>query len=134
MRDFKLAAQLQNDCHYMTKLELCHVLLHRNAAVPWFILVPVTDVIEIVDLSAQHQLLLMEELNRVSQFVREHFAVTKLNVAAIGNIVSQLHVHVIGRHPDDAYWPGVVWGEASDAEYSDDEVSQIKRALVAAVA
>lgn len=128
---FEIADQLQRDCHPLVKLNLCHVLLNRNAGVPWFILVPETDVIEMVDLPQEEQQTLSDEIHLMSQFVREQFNITKLNVAAIGNIVSQLHVHVVGRHTDDYCWPGVVWGTSSDAVYSESEIKQIGSALSA---
>lgn len=126
---FELDERLHKDCHLLGEITLCRVLLNRNAGVPWFILVPQTDVIEIVDLSAEQQSQLLVEVNLLSEFIRDQFDVTKLNVAAIGNIVSQLHVHVIGRHPDDYCWPDVVWGTSSDRVYSDIDVTGIKNLL-----
>jgi diadenosine tetraphosphate (Ap4A) HIT family hydrolase len=104
--------RLLEDCHVLGQLELCSLLLHRNSSVPWFILVPdvAAEVIELYQLDPATRLRLDDELDRVAKFTMARFGVAKLNIAAIGNIVPQLHVHVIGRRPDDPCWPGVVWG------------------------
>lgn len=130
---FALAAPLRADCHVLGRLPLCHVLLVNKAEVPWFILVPETSHIELCDLSADQQLLLHGEINRLSRLVRAHFNVAKLNVAAIGNIVAQLHIHVIGRHPDDPWWPNVAWGQHSAGGYTAARVAEIAQCLVAAL-
>jgi len=104
--------RLLEDCHVLGQLELCRVLLHRNSSVPWFILVPdvAAELIELHELDAGARQRLDAELDLVARFTKERFDAAKLNVAAIGNIVPQLHVHVVGRRPDDPCWPGVVWG------------------------
>ena len=88
------------------------MLLHRNSSVPWFILVPdvAAELTELHELDAATRQRLDAELDLVARFTKARFDVAKLNVAAIGNIVPQLHVHIIGRRPDDPCWPGVVWG------------------------
>ena len=126
---FELAAQLRTDCHVLGRLPLSHVLLLDKREVPWFILVPETAVIELCDLDAEQQAQLQREVNALSRLLRAHFAVTKLNVAAIGNIVSQLHVHVIGRHAEDPWWPNVAWGQASAGGYTAAEVSAIAQSV-----
>ena len=108
---FRLHPRLEADCHRLARVPPCQVLLHRNAALPWFILVPEVDAIELCDLAAPDRRALEALIDRVSVLIRREFpATTKLNVAAIGNLVPQLHVHVIGRHAGDPCWPGVVWG------------------------
>jgi diadenosine tetraphosphate (Ap4A) HIT family hydrolase len=104
--------RLLEDCHVLGQLELCRVLLHRNASVPWFILVPdvAAGLTELHELDAGTRQRLDAELDLVARFAKQRFDAAKLNVAAIGNIVPQLHVHVVGRRPDDPCWPGVVWG------------------------
>ncbi len=126
---FELAARLRADCHVLGRLPLSHVLLLDKREVPWFILVPETAVIELCDLDAEQQAQLQREVNALSRLLRAHFAVTKLNVAAIGNIVSQLHVHVIGRHAEDPWWPNVAWGQASAGGYTAAEVSAIAQSV-----
>lgn len=120
-----LDPRLEQDCFVLGRLKLCHLLLMNNAAVPWYILVPDTAATEICDLNLMAQAILYDEINVVSGYVQGIAGVEKLNVAAIGNIVRQLHVHVIGRHPADFAWPGVVWGVASDEQYTDEQVVEI---------
>jgi diadenosine tetraphosphate (Ap4A) HIT family hydrolase len=129
--DFELAPALRADCHVLGRLPLCHVLLLNKREVPWFVLVPQTSVIELCDLSVGEQTQLQGEINLLSRFVRAEFAITKLNVAAIGNIVAQLHIHVIGRHPGDAWWPNVAWGQLSAGGYEAARVDEIAALLAA---
>jgi diadenosine tetraphosphate (Ap4A) HIT family hydrolase len=128
--DFKLDARLQGDCHVLGNLQLSRLLLMNNAAVPWFILVPVTEQLEICDLTAAEQSQLWSEVQAVSEFVRSEFTVDKLNVAAIGNVVSQLHVHVVGRRKDDYCWPDVVWGRPTPKQYYDEAVAAVAAQLI----
>lgn len=123
---FELDARLQQDCFRLGRLEYCHVLLLDNAAVPWFVLVPETEVVEICDLPVAQQHQLLQETTAVASFVREAFGIDKLNVAAIGNIVRQLHVHVVGRRAGDYCWPGVVWGTVPPERYTDEQLAQIR--------
>jgi diadenosine tetraphosphate (Ap4A) HIT family hydrolase len=113
---FEVHARLLEDCHSLGRLGLSHVLLHRNATLPWFILVPEVGagVTELHELDPARGRLLAGEVQRVARFVKECLGARKINTAAIGNIVAQLHVHVIGRNPEDPCWPGVVWGRLPD--------------------
>lgn len=114
MSVFQIHSRLEADCHRLGRLALSHVLLHRDAALPWLILVPEVAVIELCDLAPHERTRLDTEIDHVCALIRSEFPhTTKLNVAAIGNLVPQLHVHVIGRHPGDPCWPGVVWGNLS---------------------
>ena len=126
--NFKLDSRLEQDCFVLGRFKLCHLLLMNNSAVPWYILVPETAATEICDLGVFAQAILFDEINVVSRYVQGLAGVKKLNVAAIGNVVSQLHVHIVGRHPGDFAWPGVVWGAPSDEEYTDEQVREIVRA------
>jgi diadenosine tetraphosphate (Ap4A) HIT family hydrolase len=126
---FRLDERLQNDCHVLGQLNFCQLLLMDNAAVPWFILVPATGETEICDLSAAEQALLWNEVNTVADFIRSNFSIDKLNIGAIGNVVKQLHVHVIGRRKDDYCWPDVVWGRNNESAYTDAEVAVVKRSI-----
>lgn len=103
--------------------------MSRNAHFPWFILVPDTDETEFYKLAQQQQQLLLEQINKLSAFIEKHFSVDKLNVATIGNIVSQMHVHVVGRHKQDVCWPGVVWGCDQFKNYDEGEVEAIRDQL-----
>lgn len=130
MRQFEIHSQLLLDSHRLGRFFFCHVLLHRNAVIPWFILVPETDVIDLLDLPDELRGTALHEASRVSKFVKDHFACPKINFAAIGNIVPQLHLHVVGRRPDDPCWPAPVWGNVHESrEYSSTEVRQITSEL-----
>ena len=131
--DERLDERLQRDCHLLGRIMSTRVLLHRNAGVAWFILVPDTDCIELVDLRADQQTELFDQINALSGFIRSHFAVEKLNVASIGNVVAQLHVHVIGRNHDDYCWPDPVWGRPCEDVYSAEEVDRVRELLTGAL-
>ena len=125
---FSIDNQLLHDTHYLIEKNGFHLLLHKNASIPWVIIVPVTDVIEVFDLSQLQQQNLNELIKQISTYLQQEFSVAKMNVAAIGNIVSQLHVHVVGRKNGDAYWPGVVWGNNyPKLEWSDQKLDAIKQ-------
>ncbi len=109
---------------------MCRVLLIDNALVPWFILVPETDCAEIIDLGAASQAVLLQEINLVAGFVKRRFVPYKLNIAAIGNVVRQLHVHIVGRYQDDYAWPGVVWGRAERKAYTPSDVDALGQDLL----
>ena len=127
--DFKLDPRLDNDCFVLGQLKTSRLLLLNNSLVPWFILVPDTTATEIYELPHAQQLELLEEINIISNHLKQNFAVDKLNVAAIGNIVNQMHIHIVGRHVDDFCWPGVVWGADGKQAYKDEEVEAIKAQL-----
>ncbi len=126
---FTLDSRLDNDCFVLGQLKTSRLLLLNNALVPWFILVPDTTATEIYELPHAQQLELLEEINIISNHLKQNFAVDKLNVAAIGNIVKQMHIHIVGRHVDDFCWPGVVWGADAKQAYKDNEVETIKSQL-----
>lgn len=112
---FKLHPQLRADCHLLGSFKLSLVLLNRNAALPWFILVPRTDAMDLLDLDVGDRKLAIDESARVSAYVKSELAFPKVNFAAIGNVVPQLHLHIIGRKPGDACWPSPVWGHLEDS-------------------
>ncbi len=129
MNNFELDARLARDCLVLGKLNISLLLLMNNKLVPWFILVPQTSEIEITDLSQSDQADLLEEINLLAGFIKENFAVSKLNIAAIGNIVSQLHVHIVGRDPADYCWPDVVWGTSERKPYTAERINEITTTL-----
>ena len=128
--DFKLDPRLENDCFILGHLKTSQLLLLNNALVPWFILVPDTTASEVYELPHAQQLEVLEEINIISNHLKQNFAVDKLNVASIGNIVNQMHVHIIGRHVDDFCWPNVVWGAEGRQPYTDDQVASIQSRLL----
>ncbi|HEA26053.1 MAG TPA: HIT domain-containing protein, partial [Ectothiorhodospiraceae bacterium] len=101
-RDFRLDSRLESDCSVLGELSSGNLLLlHHNAAIVWFIVVPKTDKTELFELSPTEQQQLLAEINQLSAFLKEESKCDKINVATIGNIVSQLHIHIIGRNQDD---------------------------------
>jgi diadenosine tetraphosphate (Ap4A) HIT family hydrolase len=111
MSDFSLDPRIATDTIPVGDLALCSVLLMNDARFPWLILVPQrADASEITDLSVEDAALLMAELRLATGVMLEVARPDKVNVAALGNIVPQLHVHVIGRFLSDPAWPGPVWG------------------------
>jgi diadenosine tetraphosphate (Ap4A) HIT family hydrolase len=111
MSDFALDPRLAADTIPVGDLSLCSVLLMNDSRFPWLILVPQrADASEITDLSVEDAALLMAELRLATGVMLEVARPDKVNVAALGNIVPQLHVHVIGRFLSDPAWPGPVWG------------------------
>lgn len=127
MTAFTLDARLARDCLVLGHLPTSQVLLMNNTDYPWLIVVPETTHTEWCDLPPSQALALHQETMEMSRFVRQHFSVSKLNVAAIGNVVSQLHVHVVGRNEHDPAWPGVVWGASTGDQYSSVQVDEIRR-------
>lgn len=129
---FPLHPQLAADCHAVGRFALSLVLLHRNAGLPWFILAPEVpgDVTELYQLDAADRRTLDAEIDALSRYLKRAHGAQKINVAAIGNIVPQLHVHVIGRSPDDPCWPGVVWGNLPPGpEWSAGQIEDIAAAV-----
>ncbi len=124
MNTFQLDPRIEMDSSFITNLELCQVRLHNNAAFPWIMLIPNTKVIEIVDLSEEDQQKLMKEICQASTVMRRLYKPTKLNIASIGNAVSQIHVHVVARYDTDKAWPRPVWYCGVEAEYTQDEQNQ----------
>lgn len=108
---FSLDPRLAADSTSLLELELCAVRLMEDARYPWLVLVPRRPgVVEILDLSAADQVLLWDEVRLCAAAMRRAVNPEKLNVAALGNVVAQLHIHVIGRFKADDAWPRPVWG------------------------
>lgn len=122
----ELDPQLARDCFVIQENDFAWLLLMNNAAVPWFIVVPKVEVVEYCDLNTEQQAQLNNMSNLLCDYIREHYPVNKLNVAAIGNVVTQLHWHIVGRFEDDYCWPGVVWGQAVPKRYTEEDVRRIK--------
>jgi diadenosine tetraphosphate (Ap4A) HIT family hydrolase len=115
---FSLDPRLAADTYPVISLPLCDVLLMNDARYPWLILVPRrAGTVEISDLDADEQTLLWQEVNRASAALRTVAPCDKLNLGALGNIVRQLHVHIVARREGDAAWPGPVWGNGHAVAY-----------------
>jgi diadenosine tetraphosphate (Ap4A) HIT family hydrolase len=107
---FTLEKRLAEDSFLIEDLALSRLLLLNNMTYPWVILVPrKIKLVEIIDLNKQDRLILMEEIAFISNIMKELFAPYKLNIASFGNIVRQLHIHIIARYEDDPTWPNPVW-------------------------
>jgi diadenosine tetraphosphate (Ap4A) HIT family hydrolase len=116
-------------------LPLSRVLLSNDANYPWLILVPRrAGAVELIDLAANDRAQLMDEIARVSTVLRDLTACHKLNVATIGNMVAQLHIHVIARFRDDGAWPAPVWGKRPAKPYDPPVRDAFLRDLKAALA
>lgn len=131
MNEFSLHPTLATDCHVLGSWRDIRLLLHRDAQVRWFILVPETSASDWHELPGGLRDRLVAASSALSAMLRSDFACDKVNVAAIGNLVPQFHFHVIGRWRTDPYWPGVVWGRVvPGCVYEDGEVRRLKaRAL-----
>ena len=122
---FILDKKLQQDSFFIADLELCKVLLMNDANYPWLILVPrQNNLKDIVDLSFEDQIILLKEINFVAEIFKKEFEFDKLNIANLGNVVSQLHIHVIARKKNDATFPRPVWGNAKALEYSGNDLTK----------
>lgn len=129
---FAIHPRLLADCHPLGRLPASHLLLHRNAAVPWLILVPETDAMNLLDLPREQRDAVLDDCKHVSDRLRDTLGCPRINVAWIGNLVPQLHVHVIGRAPGDPCWPKPVWGHLEQTrDYDPDEIARIGRILLA---
>ena len=107
---FKLDRKFLKSSHHITDLKLCTIRLHDNSKFPWVILIPKRNKItDMSDLNSKDQILLMKEIIYVSKIMKKLFKTSKLNVEKIGNIVPQLHIHIIVRSKKDCAWPLSVW-------------------------
>jgi diadenosine tetraphosphate (Ap4A) HIT family hydrolase len=128
---FEIDPVLRKDCHLLGRFSYAHLLLYRHRSIPWFILVPETRETEVVELPHDDQLELFHETSILGKFVKVTFNADKINLGAIGNVVRQMHVHVIGRYETDECWPGVVWGAPLVTEdYGEREVERIRQQLL----
>ena len=130
MNHWHLHPQLADDTHPLAQFELCELRLMDDANYPWLVLVPrVTDAVELLDLDTQQRHRLSDEIEVAGRALRALCRPHKLNVAALGNLVSQLHVHVIARFQDDPAWPAPVWGRIAAQPYSPEVLVQRIAAL-----
>ena len=119
MTDFVLDPRLAADSAFIADGPLSQVRLMDDTRFPWLVLVPrVNGVSEWLELDGGQQHLLLAEINQAGQLIRAQPGVEKLNIGALGNIVRQLHVHLIGRHEGDPAWPGPVWGQGAAARHA----------------
>lgn len=118
---FTLHPALVKDCVVVADLPLCTVLLARESRYPWLILVPRrADIREIYELEEGDQLQLWRESGAIARAMADHFQADKMNIAALGNQVPQLHVHHVARYESDPAWPGPIWGAHPTQPYSEE--------------
>ncbi|TQV65221.1 MAG: HIT domain-containing protein [Halothiobacillaceae bacterium] len=134
MKDFELHPRLAADTVEITRLPLCRVLLMNDAHYPWVILVPQrADIREIHELSDAEQVRLIRESSLVSRVMAELFKADKMNIAALGNVVPQLHIHHIARFESDPAWPRPIWGQLPPQPYPqtalEQRLDELSRAL-----
>ena len=107
---FKINKKFYNSSYYITDLKLCSLRLHDNLRFPWVILIPKRkNITDLSDLNTKDQILLMREIVHVSKIMKKLFKTNKINTEKIGNLVPQLHIHIIARSKKDSSWPLSVW-------------------------
>jgi diadenosine tetraphosphate (Ap4A) HIT family hydrolase len=129
-RPFDLHPRLAADCILLGRFSLCRVLLMNESRYPWLILVPeragITEISELVD---EDQRQLIRESSLLSVYLAKVFDADKMNIAVIGNLVPQLHIHHIVRYRDDAAWPAPVWGRFDPAPYAGEAIEAVRRKM-----
>ena len=107
---FKINRKFLKLSHHITELKLCSLRLYDNSKFPWVMLIPKRkNIIDISDLNSKDQILLMKEIVHVSKTMKKIFKTNKINTEKIGNVVPQLHIHIIARSKKDSSWPLSVW-------------------------
>lgn len=134
MSTFELDSRIDEDSELVKKLALCQLRLQNDSRWPWLVMVPErSGMSEIFDLSPSDQALLSAEINRVAAAFKQATGATKINVGALGNIVRQLHVHVIARFEGDPNWPGPIWGFGQATPYEQPQKQNLIKKLVEAL-
>jgi len=125
MSDFELDTRLANDSVLVADGPLSQIRLMNDERFPWLVIVPrLAGITEWIELDGDQQDKLRTELNRTSKALKSEDGVEKINIGALGNIVRQLHFHVIGRHKDDPAWPGPVWGSGQARRHDADQLQR----------
>ena len=108
---FKVDERILNDSIFLKELTLSNLYLKKDSENPWCILVPrKINIVELTDLSIEEQKILLEEINYVMNIFKKEFSPDKINIGALGNVVSQFHFHLIVRYKNDRAWPNAIWG------------------------
>jgi diadenosine tetraphosphate (Ap4A) HIT family hydrolase len=127
---FTLDSRLQQDTLLIGDFPLCRLLLMNDASYPWFILVPRREAVsELFQLDNADQQALWLETTRLAETLKDAFVADKMNVATLGNVVSQLHMHVIVRRREDAAWPAPVWGRHPAQPYEPEQIAAVRERL-----
>ncbi|MGR8940233.1 MAG: HIT domain-containing protein [Gammaproteobacteria bacterium] len=129
--DFVLHPRLAEDCITLGRFGLCRLLLMNDSHYPWFILVPEKpNLTEIYQLDEEERRILMEESSLLAENLACLYHADKMNIAAIGNLVPQLHLHHIVRHRTDAAWPAPVWGMYDRTPYHEDQIAALREQIM----
>ena len=127
---FSLDPRLQQDTLVLGDFPLCRLLLMNDSSYPWLILVPRREAIsELFQLAADEQQQLWQETTWLAETLKDAFVADKMNIATLGNVVSQLHMHVVVRRRDDASWPAPVWGRHPAVPYSQQQLVAMRERL-----
>ncbi len=127
---FSIHSKLVADTINLGSFPLCEVLLMNDCRFPWIILVPkIPDLQDFHEIPAQHRDVLFQEIEKASETIQKNWQIDKMNVAALGNQVSQLHIHVIGRRRTDEAWPNPVWGYGTPISYDTADLSILIQSL-----
>lgn len=127
---FQLHQHLEKDCIQIGRLALSRLLLMNDSQFPWFILVPeIKGITEIYQLKRQQRILLVEESCMLAETLTTVYKADKINIAAIGNLVPQLHVHHVVRYRSDKAWPAPVWGKFTTLPYGEKELTETVRLI-----
>ncbi len=132
MESFQVSKNLLRSAHHLGKVGRCHVLLKNNAHYSWFLIVPETECEEMFQLAPD----LLNEIHSytdlLSQFIVKTLGSFKINMGQIGNVVPQLHIHVVGRNSGDPAWPAPVWGHPEKEKYTEEAVLELQNKLLEA--
>ncbi|MHA7927063.1 MAG: HIT domain-containing protein [Marinobacter sp.] len=132
---FRLHERLEADTIGLGRTSLCEIRLMNDSTWPWVLLVPaVAGIREIYQLSADQQHQLVRESSALSEAMMDVFGGDKMNVAALGNMVPQLHLHHIVRFEGDPAWPGPIWGKQAPVPYTEEELEQVRKRLAPVLA
>jgi diadenosine tetraphosphate (Ap4A) HIT family hydrolase len=127
---FSLDARLAQDAHVIGDFPLCRLLLSNDANYPWFILVPRRpDITEVFHLNDADRQVLWSETDTLAKLLHQGYGADKINIATLGNVVSQLHMHVIVRYRTDAAWPAPVWGKLPAVPYTEEQLAAVRDTL-----
>ena len=122
---FQLHPNLKRDCVFVGGFELCQLLMMNDCQYPWFLLVPQKpDLTELYQLEKPDRQLLIEESSWLAENLALLYQADKMNIAAIGNLVPQLHIHHIVRYKNDKAWPAPVWGKFAAVPYTEQQMSE----------
>ncbi len=123
---FQLDEKLQADTFFIADLKMSRLLLMNDSNYPWLILVPKKpNLVEITDLIFDEQIVVLQEVNLIAEILKKSFNADKLNIANLGNVVKQLHIHIIARFKNDTTFPKPVWGNASAIPYQEKAVQDL---------